>query len=177
MTDINRLTDEQRKLVEDNEHLIYGFIHKYNLPVDEFYDLCAIGLCEAARKYNIKKGAFSTYAYMWMLSRVDGHRRKASHQVAPSLSLDQPVKDYDRIASTLGDLIADVTADTFDCLSTAVMPGFDTLSGREKQVALLLVAGLKYREIGQMLGVTHARIYQYKAAIRKKLSIALLKDY
>ena len=38
------LTDEERDLVTNNHNLIYSYLNKYNLS-DDYYDLCAIGLC------------------------------------------------------------------------------------------------------------------------------------
>lgn len=48
-------------MVEENHNLIYWFIHKKNLEVDEWYDLFAIELCMAVQDYDESIGAFSTY--------------------------------------------------------------------------------------------------------------------
>ena len=63
---IIRLTDEQRKLVEDNHNLIYSFAISRKISIEEYYDLLAIGLCKAAYYYNPEKGKFSTIAYIRM---------------------------------------------------------------------------------------------------------------
>ena len=42
------MTDEQEKLVLNNENLIYHILKKYNLSVDEYYDVGVIGLCKEA---------------------------------------------------------------------------------------------------------------------------------
>ena len=60
------LTDEQRKLVEDNHNLIYFYMNFKKVDPDESYHDLAMGLCKAARTYNPKKGAFSTYAMKCM---------------------------------------------------------------------------------------------------------------
>ena len=49
------MTEEQRKLVEDNHNLIYSFLQKYHLTIDEYYGLAAIGLCKAGKTYNGQK--------------------------------------------------------------------------------------------------------------------------
>ena len=54
-----KLTEEQRKLVEDNHWLIYWYAKYNNLNVEEFYHHLAMGLCRAAKGYNDKKGKFS----------------------------------------------------------------------------------------------------------------------
>lgn len=70
------MSDEQRKLVEDNHHLIYFFLRKYNLPIDEWYDMAAIGLCKAAKSYNEELSKFATYACKCMFTTVFCERRK-----------------------------------------------------------------------------------------------------
>ena len=48
------MTDEQRKLVEDNHSLIYLVINNMGLSVEDNYDIAAIGLCNAAIGYDSK---------------------------------------------------------------------------------------------------------------------------
>ena len=49
-----KLTDEQRKIVEANHDFIDNFLNKYLYDIEEFYDLAAIGLCEAVSTYKGK---------------------------------------------------------------------------------------------------------------------------
>lgn len=55
-----------QKLVEENHGLIYAFCNKNRYDIDEYYDLVAISLCNAARIYEPSKGAFSTLAFRCM---------------------------------------------------------------------------------------------------------------
>ena len=50
------LTKEQKELVENNHKLIYYYIHKNGLSLDEYYDILAIGLCKAALNFDESKG-------------------------------------------------------------------------------------------------------------------------
>ena len=46
------MTEEQKKLAEENHSLIYFYARKYNMSKQEFddmYGILAIGLCKAAR--------------------------------------------------------------------------------------------------------------------------------
>lgn len=57
------LTDEQRKLVEDNYKLVFYVIRKMKLQdADEWTGVASIGLCNAAKHYDPKKGEFCTFA-------------------------------------------------------------------------------------------------------------------
>lgn len=71
-----QITKEQEKLIEENHNLIYSFLQKYNLSVEDYYDLAAIGLCKAGINFNGNISKFSTYAYEWMFGSVFSEIRK-----------------------------------------------------------------------------------------------------
>ena len=56
-----KLTEEQSKMVEENHNLIYWYIHKVNLDIEEWYDLLAIELCYAVKLYDPSRGSFTNY--------------------------------------------------------------------------------------------------------------------
>ncbi len=93
---ITQLNNEQRKLIEDNHNLIYGFMTKHKLDFEEWYDVCAIGLCKAAFAYDDSLYKFATFAYHSMLYEVrkamreqKAKKRKATRT---EVSLNQTVK-------------------------------------------------------------------------------------
>ena len=61
------MTKEQERLVIDNHKLIYEYMwkhHMYEDDVEDWYGLCAIGLCKAALIYTPARGVqFSTLAF------------------------------------------------------------------------------------------------------------------
>lgn len=67
-----QLTDEQRQIATDNHGLIGKYLndHKSTMEYEDWYDILAIGLCQAARSYNPERGAFSTFAYKCMSIEV-----------------------------------------------------------------------------------------------------------
>lgn len=66
------LSDDERKLVEDNHDLIYMIADCMEVDVDEYYGLLAIGLCHAAQKYKKRKRAydFAEFAKIIMVREV-----------------------------------------------------------------------------------------------------------
>lgn len=88
------LTAKQKKLVEDNMALIFFTLKKYNYPVDEFYDLGAIGLCKAAAKYDPEKGAaFSSYAVQSIRNELSHWKTIDGRYLRPAISIDEPLPD------------------------------------------------------------------------------------
>ena len=55
------LTEEQKRMVEENHNLIYWYCHKYNLDIEEYYGLFAIELCRAVQLYDPTKSKITTY--------------------------------------------------------------------------------------------------------------------
>ena len=104
-----RMTDEQRKMVEQNHNLIYDFLYKQNLDTEEYYDIAAIGLCEAAIKYDSKRSKFSTFAYRCMKSEVNHYhayntrkRRIPSDRIfSYDILLNSDEDEYESFISTL----------------------------------------------------------------------------
>lgn len=58
-----KLTDEQRKIVEENHNLIYSYCKYKKLNIDEYYGDLAIALCKVVINYNNQKSKISTYIY------------------------------------------------------------------------------------------------------------------
>lgn len=79
------LTDKERRLVEENHNLIYGYANLHNLQItddinriyhsctshEDWYGALATGLCHAARTWDETKGSFSYWAYLNMDSEVE----------------------------------------------------------------------------------------------------------
>lgn len=62
---MEKLTEDERIIAEQNHNLIYSFIWKKNLDVDEWYGILSIGYLKGIKKY-IKsecKHSLSTYVY------------------------------------------------------------------------------------------------------------------
>ena len=81
-----RLNDEQRKLVEANEVIIYKILGRCRLPIDEFYGSCAIALCNAALAWQPEgEATFETYATKAILNAIRSEMRKqtAKKRTAP----------------------------------------------------------------------------------------------
>lgn len=64
------LNEHSKKLIKENHNLIYGFLRDYDLDIDEYYSIAAIGLCNAANSYNNQESKFSSYAYFCMRNEV-----------------------------------------------------------------------------------------------------------
>lgn len=154
----------QRQLAADNHLLVYKFMRDRNLPTDEWYGICAIGLCKAAAAYDPGKGkSFSTLAYIAMFHEVGREMTYRGRQMRAQvpLSLDSPSEDgmdtlYNavKIQSIRFDTTA--AAESRMCAEQAMQKA----SGLKRGVFWDYVCGFRFREIGKRHGITYQRAQQ-----------------
>lgn len=169
------MNDEQRKLVEDNHNLIYACLRKYNLSIDEYYDVVAIGLCKAAITFDEKSEcAFSTYAYLLMQHEIDMVFRHNTRKRA--IPLDQityyqnVISDSDgketerlRFISDNVDIESEVIA------NDSIKQVRSKLKERDRIVFDLLALDYRQKEIGKIIGCSQPHISRIKRKIIKLL--------
>jgi RNA polymerase sigma factor (sigma-70 family) len=158
------LTAEQQKLVEDNHNLIYGYCQMHRISPDEYYDLLAIELCEAAQNYDDSKGNFSTVAYKYMenalrLNHLYNHRQMRD-PANIAISLDEPLSNNSEFSAIIG----------YDCDFTDVEARefVSRLTAREKFVLSMLLQGAQRSEIMEALGKSHTTVHKIRTKIREK---------
>lgn len=165
-----KITDEQKKLVEDNHNLIYSFLQKYHLTIDEYYGLAAIGLCKAGKTYNGEKSKFSTYAYKCMFTTIMCELRK--NKQAKTIPEYQIVYYQAELENNEGDTASFMNympskENVEDSVLSKVI--FDEytnkLKDRDKKIFSLFREGYKQKEIGKMLGCSQAQV----SRVKKKL--------
>lgn len=167
-----RMTNEQRKLAEDNHNLIYSFLNKKELVQSEHYDMAAIGLCNAAMTYDSTKGKFSTYAfgcmnrelniYIAYLNRkkhvpeniISSYDASAIDDVDGSM-IDTLLKDED---NNIEYSIENMNFDYF----------FNKLKDREKTIVKYLKDGLTQQEIAEKLNRSQQAVSLSIKKIRNK---------
>lgn len=152
------LTKEQQKLVEDNHNLIYTFLYKSKLDYEQWYDVAAIAMCNAAIKYD-GSTKFSTFFFTCATNTVR-HCIKAANQkmrsgrVVVSLS-DKPYKLNDENNLTVEDSVSGV----YNTEKTVTdMIWFEEFIDGANLICLKVLyfrfLGYNYYEIAKKLGCT-----------------------
>ena len=74
------LTPEQRLFAAEHHDLVYKFLRKKQLSVDEFYDVIIFGYLRAVHRFftlpELQKYSFKTIAWKGMEGELSDHRRK-----------------------------------------------------------------------------------------------------
>lgn len=163
------MTDKQRKLVEDNHNLIYSFLHKYSLDIEEFYDLAAIGLCKAAKSYDSDVSKFSTYAFWCMHNEVmmEVRKEKAGHRIPKSMTYyyqdsfctkDEDIEYIDTIPNKIHVENEVISKLTMEKLMTQ-------LNNRDRLIFELFSLGYKQVEIAKLAGCSQPQVCRVKKKI------------
>ena len=169
---MEKLTIEQQKLVEENHNLIYDFINRNNLSIDEYYDILAIGLCKASKAYNPEKGKFSTICNKCMSSEVGLYWR---YKNTLKNIINEETLSYDRLLnSEEGDTsFLDILSNDYnmanDVITDMMFSSFlSKLKDKERIVIEHVIEGLNQSEIANKLNVTPQYISEIVRKIRQK---------
>lgn len=174
------LTAEQRALVEENHNLIYGYLHKRGLNVDDWYGCCALAMCRAATMYDAEKGAFATYCYTAFSNAIHVVLRdtKRRDEIVKFVSLTTQIRTHGDTETD--DIVIQIPVEDpgYDRVETADVQAKTEarLRDTERTVLALRLAGLSNAEIGKLLGVTPQRISKRLERIREKTLIELGRE-
>lgn len=167
-----RMTDEQRKLVEDNHNLIYGFLNKKELDIDYYYDIVAIGLCNAAMTYDSTKGKFSTFAYGCMNRELKIYNNYLNRKksVPEDIVYSYNVKANEDVSESIIDAVIEDSNNNIDYSTETISFNYflNTLKDRERLIIEHLKNGLTQQEIAKELNRSQQAISLKVKEIRKR---------
>lgn len=167
----HRLTDEQRELVSENHNLIYSFAKKKGLDLSDFYDILAIGLCQAGRTYALDRGcSFSTYAYFCMENEYKQYIRQSSAVKRISdfqiISYEDLLEPNEVNSSEILDVLED-TNPKRDISEVYVKDFLNALNDRERFVLSAVMSGYAQKDIAKVLRVSQAQVSRIKTKIKR----------
>lgn len=169
------MTLEQQQFAEDNHNLIYSFIHSKGLPVDEFYDIVAIGYVKAVATFDPSKSKFSIYAYSCMLNevRINGRRCKSARYHNPNgfdISLDSLAHDSNNEdVGPLENIVQDMRKSNWeDEIHLKIL--IDGLSDIEQRIVEMRISGMTQKEIGDELNYSQSYISRILHSVKIKMT-------
>lgn len=164
--------------ITKNHNLIYSFLKRRNLTIDDYYDIAAIGLVKAARTFNPEQGSkFSTYAYFIMWNEVKHQWRKETMQkregekylfhynTSRKINDDKEINDG---LNCISDIRCDVENET---IIKIVLENFlDKIKNeKEKKILYKFIAGYKQIEIAKEFNTTQSNISRIINKLLKQL--------
>ena len=171
---VGKMTEAQKELVVKNHALIFGCLKKYNMSEEEGYGLAAIGLCEAALKYNKEIGAFSTYAYRVMGNKIMEEFRKSRrsfnfrHNTVSYYSQTAGDKECSfEFIETLGD---ETNVEFLAVNRVFIEDIVKILSSKEKEILKMQAVGFSQNEIAEHLGISQPSVSHLLKTIRDRVN-------
>ena len=169
------MTEEQKKLAEENHSLIYFYARKYNISKKEFddmYGILAIGLCKAARDYDESRGsAFSTVAMGYMLNECRNAYRCDKYKNGKlnicSYNNIFPLSDDDGTAEYIN--VIEGKSDVWDDIN---LIEFNQFNEQLRKIAYLSYLGYNQQEIAKEMGITQSLVSRKLKKIRKEIENA-----
>ena len=169
------MTEEQKKLAEENHNLIYFYARKYHISKQDFedmYGILAIALCKAARDYDESRGiAFSTLAMGYMLNecrnayRCDKYRNGklsiCSYNNIFQFSDEDGTTEYLDMLEGKQDVWDDVN-----------LIEFTQFNDQLRKIAYLSYLGYNQQEIAKEMGITQSLVSRKLKKIRREIENA-----
>lgn len=166
------LTEEQKKIVEENHNLIYWYCHKYNLDIEEYYGLFAIELCKAVQSYDPAKSKITTYVIKAFWNKhINQERRKKRYKRKANedtISLDQ---DFGKDGEELK--LCDFLTNGKSIEDEIIMIPLSECELDDKLMSVVRLRlenpNLTQRELGNILGISQVQVGRILKSAEKKI--------
>lgn len=174
------LTPEQKKIVEENHNLIYFYINNNDLDESEYYDLLALSLCKAAKKFDPSKSKFSTFALHcfkmdhWIELRNKKAKKRDALVISLSSEICQLCPDRENGRTELYDIIPG-DRDVFDKMILLDIPKLLD-DDRLVEICKLSYLGYGQQEIADMIGVSQSLVSRQLKIAKKILKEEAIYD-
>jgi RNA polymerase sigma factor (sigma-70 family) len=169
---MGKLTEEQRQLAADNHDIIYYCLNKNNWRVEDYYDIAAIALCQAAKMYDPQKSQFPTFAngviknFILNEIKTRGRMKRQGNVV----SYDDPCGD----SGTYRDLLSEKKSAAPDpeeraiCLD--ILKTIAHMKPKLQQMLMLKYQGYSISEIMRIQGRTYYAVVESVKRAKKRLT-------
>ena len=180
---MEKLTEEQKKLVSDNHDLIDFFVNIKKLQKDDYYYVLAEALCKAAKNYNKDLSAFRTYAVYSMNTALKNTIRKSNQPTTVPetmiVSASKNVGLADERIPILDLLKYPNVLDVDDrvVLKVSIEQCMKKLTDREKEIVDLLDRGYTRKQVAEALSTDKRNIGVHSVGLYIKKIRRKMKPY
>lgn len=174
---MEKLNDEQRKLIEDNYSLISFFYKTYFSRFEDYYEyksLAHIAICKAALKYKEGRGEFSTFFYHVLKTEIGHYDTMNGYDVRKAnmeaLSINSSPSNCDDDSLQFINLIpARDNVEDSAVEKVYWQSKIEKQTDRRQQVIRMRYEGYLQKEIGEKLGMTWQGVSDHLMKFKKSM--------
>ena len=167
------LTEDERKIAEENHKLIYFFINYFKVDEEEYYDLFAIDYLKCIKSWDKTKGSLSALLSRAFSNRIKAENRK--HRTRKRLEENYMI--------SLNELVfkedSDLTLEDMIASSTNVEEIFELNEAlnffMQNEVTRLLIIGYSQKEIAEKLNYAQPTISKKVSSLKNEFNNKILK--
>lgn len=175
MGEHEKLTTEQKKLVDNNILLVYKITQRFRTlkTYEDIVQQAFLGLCDAAKKYDTNaSNKFGTYAYYYILGYALEYLR-FDKSIKPPLV---PTKTSCPQLSMLSENIAQPFTGEENDDVILVSEIYSKVNDQEKLILRLMYEGFSQEEIAEKLHTHQWKISNALNTIRQKIKILEIEN-
>lgn len=182
-----KLTDTERNLITDNYNLVYRFLWKYHLNIEEWESILVLALCEKIHLYDDSKSQLSTFIFTVLKTAYLQELRSRNMQVRRA--------NYDSGILSLDYEYIDEEGDTDSCCIDALTGGnttndpmdiyiiksyieyINTLKGKSADIYRdIVLNGMKQKDVAKEYNISKCAVSRHYRKtvdlVRKEFSYA-----
>lgn len=170
------MTSEAKELVTENHNLIFHFLNKRNMNIEEWYGILAIALCNAAETFDKNRSKFATYASKCMSYAVCKELQLQEHLNRKvnktTYSYEEKIKGelFNRNDATVQSILPNTFNTENEAITNVVfLDCYNQLCDRDKEIVFMLADGYSMKEIGRKFNITSEAVRLIKLKFRQML--------
>ena len=178
---LQTFTEEEKIMAEKYHDYIYYFLRKKGYPIEEYYDIAAIGYLKSVQKYcrndNLRlKWAFATICEhdMWREIGNEEKKENTKNRIPKSLlaslnAIYQSESSDDKGCPFENAIVLDNFEEDLICADT-VERMLSALTKRQRKIVLLKMEGYTHKEIKNIIDISLSTIANEIITIKNILS-------
>ena len=165
------LNETEKKFAEDNHNLVYGFLHRYNYSIEDYYNVVIFGFLKAVQIYSRRKELQEKYdfpfiAWQYMRSEIGNNfRTENSQKRKPTeaiISLDAEYAETENLYNAVGGKSAEADVMELELINDIIK----NFSEVQRKIAELKINGYSNKETYLIVGMQPSTYYKEMKRIR-----------
>lgn len=177
---LEKLTEVEKKLAEENHNLVYAFLHTYNYSIEMYYNIVIFGYLKGIQVYSRREDLRKKYdmpfiCWQYMRAEIGNHFRTETMQkrkpMENIISLDADYATEENLYNCIGGKTLEEEA----LEEETVLELLEKLSEVQRKIAEMKMDGYGNKEIFLLLEMPESTFYKEMNRIKTVVKNLLVK--